>query len=159
MNDTYELALTRGYITHIDKQDRDRISMHSWYAAEVSPGRIVAQAHIKGKTTLLHRFLLDIIESKIEVDHIDGNPLNNARNNLRVCTHIENSQNRKKSANNSSGYAGVGFIPSRGKWRARITFNKKEIYLGYFDTKEQAAEVRKTVARSYRGEFGGRDEI
>jgi len=72
------------------------------------------------------------------IDHIDGNPLNNRIENLRPCTVSENSCNAKTRKNNSSGIKGVGWFKPKQKWRARISFNKKEHHLGYFDTKEEA---------------------
>jgi hypothetical protein len=72
------------------------------------------------------------------LDHIDGNPLNNRIENLRECSDSENLCNAKIRSNNTSGIKGVCWFKPRQKWRARISLNKKEYHLGYFDTKEEA---------------------
>ena len=72
------------------------------------------------------------------IDHIDGNPLNNRIENLRACTASENLCNAKTKANNTSGAKGVVWFKPKQKWRARISFNKKEYHIGYFDEKQDA---------------------
>lgn len=72
----------------------------------------------------------------VRVDHIDRNPLNNRLLNLREATHAENMQNQKKYIDNTSGFSGVS--ATRGRWRARITLNQVCIFIGVFDTREEA---------------------
>lgn len=86
-----------------------------------------------------------------QVDHIDGNPLNNQRDNLRPATHSQNMWNRKKQTNNTSGHVGVYRVGD--KYRARIRFHGKLIHLGCFDTYEEAIKVRKEAEIKYFGEF------
>lgn len=74
------------------------------------------------------------------VDHIDGNTLNNSWSNLREATHAENMQNIKKSyKNNKLGIVGVSM--HQGKYKAQIAINKKHIFIGLFDTKEDASNA------------------
>jgi hypothetical protein len=80
------------------------------------------------------------------IDHIDGNPLNNRIENLRPCTASENLCNAKTRKNNVSGTKGVSWFKPKQKWRARVSFNKKEYHIGYFDS-QKAAEVAVTLAR------------
>ena len=80
-------------------------------------------------------------EEKI-VDHIDTNPLNNKISNLRLATHKQNQDNRKKSKNNSSGVTGVIWVKLSKKWRAEIYKDRSRIYLGLFDNKDEAVAVR-----------------
>ena len=77
------------------------------------------------------------------VDHIDGDYMNNRKNNLRLVTRAENSRNLKKAVNNSSGHSGVSWHKPMKKWIAKISVNGKEIWLGSFDNKEDAIIVRK----------------
>lgn len=72
------------------------------------------------------------------IDHIDGNRLNNKIENLRACTATENLCNAKTRSDNISGIKGVGWFKPKQKWRARLSFNKKEYHIGYFDEKEDA---------------------
>lgn len=75
------------------------------------------------------------------IDHIDGNRKNNSIKNLRACTLSQNQQNRKVSSNNTSGYTGVSYMKSKGKYKAVIYNNSKPIYLGLFETAEEASEA------------------
>lgn len=87
----------------------------------------------------------------MHVDHIDGNPLNNVRSNLRLCTHAENMCNRKMHKNNRAGLKG---IYSRGnKWRAQITKDGKKVHLGYFDTPELAHRAYSAAASILHKQF------
>ena len=109
------LKLQKGIKSYIDKEDWDKISkLHWWFE-----GRYVAnfKSYRDGKLKrtkkiLLHRFILGLDkDNKSVVDHIDRNPLNNRKNNLRICTQVENQQNRiRVQSNNTSGYRGVSWF-------------------------------------------------
>lgn len=88
-------------------------------------------------------------------DHIDRNPFNNVRSNLRPCTQQQNSFNGKLGKNNKTGVTGVQFVPNTKEkpWRARIMFNRKEIYLGCFATFEEAVRARLEGEKKYFEEF------
>lgn len=79
---------------------------------------------------------------EIDIDHIDGDGLNNKWENLRSVTKYQNQQNRRLNSNSKSGVSGVSFYAQSGKWRAAININGKKKHLGYFDTFEEAKEVR-----------------
>jgi hypothetical protein len=85
------------------------------------------------------------------VDHIDGNRYNNKIENLRLATHSENSRNRKISNINTTGYKGV--YKRRNKWVSIIGQNNKQLYLGAFNTPEEANEVYKKKAQELFGSF------
>jgi hypothetical protein len=87
------------------------------------------------------------------VDHIDGNGLNNTRANLRICTIAENVRSSRRRTDNGSGYKGVGFHKASGKWVARIVTNGEKMYLGLYESPEQAAAVYDLAAHKYHGEF------
>jgi hypothetical protein len=94
----------------------------------------------KGTTPLrLHRLISDA-PGGLDVDHINGNKLDNRKCNLRLVTRGQNNQNQKISRSNTkSNVRGVAWFSRDKKWRAYVNFNGKQIHLGYFDTKEAAA--------------------
>ena len=96
---------------------------------------------------------------KRQVDHISHDTLNNCRSNLRICTHHENHQNRRKRLINNNGelcssiYRGISWRNDVKKWRSKITFNSKQIHLGYFDSEIDAARVYDIKAIELFGEY------
>lgn len=87
------------------------------------------------------------------VDHIDGNPLNNCKNNLRICTQAENQMNRGKTKNNKSGCKGVYWAKQLKKWKSQITINNKQKHLGYYNCPIEAAKAYNSAALLYHKEF------
>jgi hypothetical protein len=83
------------------------------------------------------------------IDHINGIRNDNRLCNLREATHAEQKQNVVKRKNNKSQYTGVSFCKKRQLWRSDIWLNYKQIFLGYFDTAEQAAEAYKAAKEKY----------
>lgn len=93
---------------------------------------------------------------KAEVDHIDGNRSNNRWDNLREATVQQNRMNTTGQRSRKNPYPGVyEHVHSKGKHCAQIKFNGEVLYLGMFDTPEDAYEVRKEAERKYFGEFAG----
>lgn len=87
----------------------------------------------------------------MHVDHVDGDPMNNVRSNLRLCTHAENMRNRKIHSNNKSGYKGVYFGDT--SWRAQIRADGKTYRLGRYKTAEEAHAAYQKAASELHGEF------
>jgi hypothetical protein len=92
-------------------------------------------------------------EQPEEIDHRDGDGLNNKWYNLRNCTMLNNKQNYPKPVTNTSGYKGVSWNKKSNKWTATITANTTRINLGYFDNPELAHEAYCEAANKYHGEF------
>lgn len=110
-----------------------------------------------GKMHLSHRVLWEMahgaIPAGIQIDHIDRNKDNNSISNLRLATQSENSRNVALQSSNTSGVKGVSWDKWRGLWRARINHNSREIYLGYFPSKEEAAAAYAQASIEYHGAF------
>lgn len=87
------------------------------------------------------------------VDHIDRDPHNNQRYNLRFATRSQNAMNQGIRSTNTSGYKGVRFHRTTKKWRASIMVNYKAISLGLYHTPEEAALVWNKAALKYHGDF------
>ena len=94
-----------------------------------------------------------VIPDKFEVDHINGNQLDDRIENLRLATKGQNCYNRGRRSDNISGYKGVSWSNKQGRWRARITVGTICKHIGYFGTKEQAHEAYCKAANDLHGEF------
>lgn len=98
----------------------------------------------------MHRVIMGALVGE-EVDHIDGDGLNNQRKNLRICSSSENKRNTRFRSNNTSGYRGVSWNIAAKKWQSTIGHNGRRRHLGYFDSKEEAAiEYDKMAARLHK---------
>jgi hypothetical protein len=105
-----------------------------------------AQGNINKKLWLVHRYIMinilnHEIESSVHVDHINSNPLDNRRENLRIATAHGNSRNRKKVENRTSKYHYVSYSKSRQKWMANIKHNGKYLSANYLDEIHAAHQV------------------
>jgi len=88
-----------------------------------------------------------------EIDHHNGNKSDNRWFNLRRATHAENAQNAVLRIDNRSGYKGVNWRPTNGKWQARIQYSGRRVSLGYYDTVEEAHAAYVSAASRLHGEF------
>lgn len=138
----------------IDDNDYELIKNFKWNILEVTPNNKYATTYIERKLVLMHRLLMGFPKGK-EIDHIDGNGLNNSRSNLRICSHKDNLRNRKINKNNKSGFKGVNYLATKGKkkWRSYIYVNGKTINLGYYLTSQEAAEAYEKASKEYFGEY------
>jgi hypothetical protein len=100
----------------------------------------------------LHREIMNAPDG-VDVDHKDGDGLNNLRKNLRFCTNAQNQRNRGVQSNNTSGYKGVYWFKRSGKWKVQIEVAGKKIYLGLYTDLIEAAKAYDTAARKYHGRF------
>jgi hypothetical protein len=118
-----------------------------------------AVAYINGKNVFMHRFILNVNDRDIYVDHKDGDGLNNKRNNIRVCTPKTNAMNRRTQIG-TSRYKGVHLDPkSKAKWRAQVQYNNQVIYLGLYPTERLAGIAYNIKAKELFGEFAKLNNI
>lgn len=118
----------------VDEEDYEELSQYQW---KCNLENYVYRS--LGKQTIyLHRLIMKA-NNNFEVDHIDSNPLNNQRSNLRLVSHLQNSHNRAKQLGFTSRYKGVHWAKIDKKWRAGITVNYKKIYIGNFNNERHAA--------------------
>lgn len=142
--DYYEIKLKDDQILLIDKEDYKKVSLYSWCIG--AGNRVVA--NINGKLTYLHRYILGDVDGII--DHINGNNRDNRKLNLRITDAKGNARNN--ISHNKYGVNGIRRTPN-GKYKARITYNYKEICIGTFETIQEAIENRKKVENELFGEF------
>jgi hypothetical protein len=163
--ETASVSLSCGCIALVDAADLPRVDGISWtvnvrrrVATDGEPGTgrytsVAARIHLghgARKNLKLHRYILDAPPAVL-VDHINGDPLDNRRANLRFVDHSGNAANRRPHG--SSGYKGVSFDKKSGMWSANIKKDCRQRYLGLFSTPEQAAEAYDIAARELFGQF------
>lgn len=146
------IPLTQSQVTVIDFDDYEKIRGMKW-CAQSRKGRFHAARYFGKKYDYLHRFLLNA-PAGIEVDHRDGDGLNNQRYNLRLATKEHQRWGYKRPKTNcTSSFRGVSWYSQWGRWVAEITFKKKKIRLGGFDNEEDAARAYDAKARELFGEW------
>ena len=144
-----------GLVAIVDDEDYKLLKHLTWHANKKGNTHYATHAwRFDGKVIQIdmHRV---VCFGGHEVDHINGNGLDNRRSNLRPCSRLQNSWNKKIQTNNNSGVTGVG-VERPGRWYARIRVNKFRFRLGYFHTKESAIAARKAAELKYYGEFAPR---
>lgn len=154
------VPLTRGLLAVIDSQDVHLVEKKNWHASK-QRNTFYAKANVTlpgGKRALIsmHRALMGFPD--MEVDHKDGDGLNNRRqSNLRLATRPQNMQNRGAQKNNTSGFKGVWYQKKADKWYAAIRFHGSRKYLGPFKSAELASEAYLAEAKARHGDFAGVD--
>jgi hypothetical protein len=130
----------------IDEDDAKMVLVCRWH---LTRGGYVAGKPGTRTNTLLHRFILGAAPG-LQVDHINGNPLDNRRANLRLCDRFTNAQNRQNGDKRSTtGVRGVSYDKRKGKFRAVVWAYGKQNHLGHFDSIEAAARVASDYRRDH----------
>lgn len=151
-SDTGEIAyitLDKGMVAKVDKSDFQNLASSTWYAVERG-NTFYAARNVARKTEYMHRVILGITGNE-RTDHENRDGLDNRRSNLRVSSPSENGANANIRADNTSGYKGV--ISSGSKWVARIRVSGERLYLGSFNSAEEAAAAYDKAAVEAFGEF------
>jgi hypothetical protein len=157
--DILRIALTQGQFATVDAADGDAVRRHRWHAVWIYNCFYAATVLRSNKRrTYLHRFLMQPPDG-MEVDHINGDPLDNRRANLRVVTHGENLRNQKLRTDSKSGFKGVSFDKDRGTWYAYVNSKKARKFLGRFATALEAAHAYNVAARQLHGEHARLNNI
>lgn len=146
------IPLTRGQSALVSDADYDWLNQWRWLV--VGPGYAGRFEGPKGahRMVYMHRAVLDAQPGQ-RVDHINGDRLDNRRENLRLVSGSQNQQNRRLASHSTSGYKGVCWHRGTRKWHTRITVNRKRIHLGYYEDLETAALVYDAAARLFFGEY------
>jgi hypothetical protein len=150
----------------VDDADYPELIKHKW---KITKSRNAFYASRWDNTRKRHvsmsRQIMGLTNPEIQCDHKDQSPLNNQRNNLRICTRRQNLCNRRKFKNSTSIYKGVYLQIRRGKtattfhWFAQICVNTKVMNLGCFKTETEAAQVYNKAAIKHHGEFASINTI
>lgn len=148
------IKLTQGKIASVSRKDYHFLNQWKWFVSSFN-GRYYAATGQGKNRRRMHRVIAERCGLDIsgQIDHRDGDSLNNVRSNLRPATQVQNSQNRGKPKNNTSGYKGVSWCKQCAKWRAVIQVSGKQKSLGRFTSKQQAAQTYRKAAKDSHGEF------
>jgi len=150
------IYLGEGCFTILDPQDYYRLKDFKWWVhgngTNLYAARSALTSSFKSKIVFMHRQLMDPPPSLL-VDHRNCDSLDNRRDNLRLATHKQNMQNRRKRKNTSSRFIGVHFDKQRRKWAVHIRHNGRKLWLGRFTDEIAAARAYDNAAKKYHGEF------
>lgn len=153
-----KIPLSQGKVALVDDADYKSLRQHRWYANKIRHiyyvQRNIQVSNSKRQPIFMHRVILNAPDG-VEIDHINGNGLDNRRSNLRLCTCGENSRHQRLRLNNTTGFKGVTIAKQmpRNPYQAQIMINNKQIYLGCHQTAEAAAKVYDAAALQHHGEF------
>ena len=148
------VPLTHGFEAVIDASDAHLVEKYNWYVRQQRKAFYAARADCSGpkqRMVMMHRQIMGEPDGK-QIDHRDGDGLNNRRCNLREATNSQNTCNQGLRRTNVSGFKGV--YKHKRKWRADITLDGQRRFLGLFATPEAAHAAYCKASAELHGEFG-----
>lgn len=150
------INLTKGYRTKVDDEDYLKLLNRKWQVQEKAFCRYASTSIQKNgisKTVRMHRLILGVLPG-FQVDHINGDGLDNRKCNLRICDNSQNNQAfRVKRLNTDSKFRGVHWDKGNKRWRAEICVFYRKKKLGRFRNEVDAAKAYDIAAKKYFGEF------
>lgn len=157
MGDCLAVPVGSGLFAIIDHADRELVCGHRWHVCRFGK-RLYAyrrtETRARSPRQFMHRLILGLPAGCVpEVDHVNGNGLDNRRGNLRAAQHIDNARNRGPNANNRTGFKGVHWHQGARKWRAKIHVRGVSQHLGLFHDPVDAALAYDLAALDHFGEF------
>lgn len=158
------IKVTKGLYTLVDDDDYEELSKYKWYASKKSKNydkyyieRRIRYPDGSSKIFKMHRIIMNAPPGK-NVDHINGNPLDNRKCNLRLCSQSQNNMNSKLQKNSTTGYRGVSWHKKAGKWRAYINVNRKQYHLGLYDDINDAIDAYNKASIEKHGEYANKNK-
>lgn len=146
------ILLTKNKKTLVDDQCFEQLNKHNWFCNGGYARRYSSRTDGKRHVIHMHRVITKAPKN-LQVDHINGDKLDNRIENLRLCTNSLNMANKPAQKNNTSGFKGVSKHKGTNKWQAVVAVKGKNKYLGIFKTKKQAYSVYKKAAVNSFGVF------
>lgn len=150
------LPLSRGMVAIVDDEDFDWLNQWKWSLSFAGNNPCVRRMVNRKGVRVRYRLsrLITNCPDGMWVDHANGDPLDNRRENLRICTPAQNAQNRRIRSDNTTGFKGI--FPSNLKskpFASSLIVNGESKYLGYFETAELAHAAYCSAAKEHFGEF------
>lgn len=142
----------KGEEFYFDLEDYEKIKKDCWHID-------VNGYVINGKRKRFHRIIMNLNDSTVPIDHINHQKYDNRKLNLRIVSKSQNAMNQTITTTNTSGVTGVGWHKAKGKWRAYIKVNYKQIELGYYDNFEDAKQARLKAENERFGEYSYKNSI
>lgn len=148
------IKLTQGKFTLVDDEDYEEFNKHKWYASKEGyvfyAQRSTYNPH---KILRMHREILNALPTQ-QIDHINGNGIDNRKSNLRFCNHSQNQGNQThKKRIGTSKYRGVHWAKKDKFWVSGIVVNGEKQHLGSYFNEEAAAKAYDRAARKHFGDF------
>ncbi len=156
-----EIQLTQGEVALVNEEVFEELNRVKWYALKVGHTfYAVRNVQVGGKRTTeyMHNIIIarkidqELLRGK-EINHIDGNGLNNTFENLRIATRTQIRMNEGLRRDNTSGFKGVSWDRRRIKWFVAINIDKKRKYLGRYKNKIDAVKTYNAAAIKYYKKF------
>lgn len=156
-----EIKLKNVMIILVDEDDIEMVMKIKWCVSKTRKNYYAKGYNREtGENILMHRYIMGVTDPKIQIDHKDGNGLNNTRANLRPANNSENQTNKAyKKPNATSSYLGVSKFNEFRKWRAVICKDAKLYHLGYFVNEIDAAIAYNKKAIELHVEFATLNKI
>lgn len=154
------ISLTKNKKALVDDSDFEFLNQYKWsvtgsekYGFKAVRGFFCMKNGKPFRRLILMHRIITMCHEEFEVDHIDGNGLNNQKSNLRFCTHGQNMRNRTKRSVAASKYKGVHFRKDKKLWRAKMDFENKCVLDKNFKSENEAALAYNEAALKHHGEF------
>lgn len=138
----------------VDLEDLERVKKRVWH-------KLDDDYFINNEKEYIQRFIMKGYHNlnNMIVDHKNHDKSDNRKENLRICSYVENARNREISSINTSGTTGVYWAKRQGKWKAFIVKNKKKVHLGYFINKDDAINAREKAENETYKEFSYKNSM
>ena len=151
---TIKVPLNRGKFALVDAADFKLVGGCAWFCLKngYAVRNVWNPITKKASGEYMHRLIAGTPPG-MHTDHINGDKLDNRRCNLRICTRFGNMKNLKLSKANKTGFKGVDFQKSHGRFRAQIMSNRILYHLGGFDAAQEAGHAYDLAAARLHGEF------
>lgn len=148
----YGVLYIKNQVIKFDIEDYETIKEYSWAICKIKKNYSFIRGSKNGKVTILSRLVMNCDEG-LQVDHINHDPFDNRKSNLRIVTVSQNNMNKDVRVDNTSGYTGVALSKTPGKYIANIKVNQKRIHLGTFSCIEDAIAARLNAEKKYFKEY------